>query len=331
MSIQIGRRMVGPGEAPFIIADVGSNWHSLEDCQRSIESARRCGADAVKFHAFNFQALYGLGKGHVPATYNKKYELPLEWLPQLRNQADKSSVELICMASDPDMVRSIDQYVNCHSVASADINYSEMLNQVGRMRKPVLMATGGATDGSLTLAMSQLSGSQVVLLYRVEAHPAPWVNLFVLDQLRKITSIVGFSDTTTDPIYVPLSAMKNHGACVIEKAFSCVGRDTPDGYHSLDERDFSAMTMFLSGKKEIAIGPLESERDMLLKHRRRLIAMKDIKEGDRFVLGENFGPYKSLVADTAGLSPFMAKDINGHPARMKLEPGQPITGLHVTL
>lgn len=315
----------------MIIADIGSNWHSLEDCQRSIESAKRCGADAVKFHAFTFQSLYGLGKGHVPATYNKKYELPLEWLPQLRNHADRHAVEFICTASDPEMIRSIDQYVNVHSVSSIDASYTEMLYQVAKMRKPIFVATGGATEGAITLTMSQLSGSQVCLLYRVEAQPAPWVNLFVLDKLRKITPVVGFSDTTTDPIYVPLSAVKNHGACVIEKAFSCVGKDTPDGYHSLDEREFSAMTTFLLGKKEIAIGPLESERDMLLKHKRRLIAIKEIKEGDRFVLGENFGPFKSLVADTAALSTFMVKDINGHPAKMHLDPGQPITGLHVSL
>jgi sialic acid synthase SpsE len=315
----------------LIIANIGTNWHSIEDCQRAIESAKRCGADAVKFTAFTFQSLYGLGKGHQPATYNKKYELPLEWLPQLRNKADQCSVELICAASDPEVLRPIDPYVNCHYVAAVDLNYTEMLHQVAKMRKPVLVATGGATEGGLTLAMSQLSGSQVALLYSVEATPAPWVNLFVLEHLRKICPVVGFADTTMDPIYVPLSAVKNHGASIIEKNFSCVGKDTPDGYSSLDEREFSAMTTFLLGKKQTSIGPLECERDMLLKHKRRLIATKEIKEGDRFVMGENFGAYKSLVADTAGLSPFMAKDINGHTARLKLDPGQPITGLHVTL
>jgi len=331
MSIQIGRRVIAPGQKPFIVAEVGSNWHSLDDCLRSIEAAKRCGADAVKFQAFTFQALYGLGKGHTPATYNKKYELPLEWFPQLKNKADNCGVEFMCTAFDPETMQAVDQYVNVHKIASSDLNYSDLLNRAGRLRKPVFASTGGASEREVTLALSALSGCQVVMLYCVAAYPAPYTNLFAMDALRKVTPLIGFSDHTLDPIYTPLSAYKNHGAVVIEKHFTCVGRDTPDGYHSLDEKDFATMCAYLSGQKETHLAPLECERDMLLKHKRRLVATKDIKEGERFVVGENFGVYRSLVADTAGLSPLTLKDVNGSTAKMKLDAGQPVSVLHVQL
>ncbi len=329
MSIQVGKFNIIQGNRPFIIAEVGSNWHSVEDCMKSIESAKKAGADAVKFQAFTFESLYGLPKGMMPATYSKKYELPVELVAQLKNKADQCGIEFMCTAFDANTLKSMDQYLNAIKIASSDLNHIELLQTAAKMRKPIFLSCGGATENAITLALSHLNGCQVILMYCVAAYPAPSVNLFAIDELRKINPLVGFSDHTLDPIYLPLSAYKNHGAVAIEKHFSCVGTDTPDGYHSLDERGFATMVNYLLGLKKPSVGPLECERDMLLKHKRRLIAIKEIKEGERYVYKENFGSFRSLTPDLAGLSPYLIKEINGTQCRMRLEPGQPITALNV--
>ena len=329
MAIQVGKHTIGVNCKPFIIAEIGSNWHSIEDCMRSIEAAKKAGADAVKFQAFTFESLYGLGKSHTPITYSKAYELPLEMVSRLKNHADKCNIEFMCTAFDPDTLKSLDPYINAVKIASSDLNYIELLQTAAKMRKPIFLSTGGATEAAITAAMSHLNGCQVVLMYCVAAYPAPNVNLFAIDEMKKISPLVGFSDHTTDPMYLPLAAVKNHGAVAIEKHFSVVGSDTPDGYHSLDERDFAVMANFLNGVKKPSIGPLECERDMLLKHKRRLICIKEIKEGDRFVYKENYGVYRSLLPDLSGLSPYLAKEINGSKARIAIEPGQPISYLHL--
>ncbi len=69
----------------FIIAEVGSNWNNLEDCLESIQCAKVCGADAVKFQAYTGEALYG-----TPQVVSN--QLPLEWLPKLKEKADAAGI-----------------------------------------------------------------------------------------------------------------------------------------------------------------------------------------------------------------------------------------------
>jgi sialic acid synthase SpsE len=57
--------------------------------------------------------------------------------------------------------------------------------------------------------------------------------------------------------------------------------------------------------------PTRGEKDMMLRHNRRLIVTKDLNTGDALEYGKNFGAYRSLVDDTRGLSPFAYKQVDG--------------------
>src|ERR1035438_8760669 len=56
--LNLAGRMVGPGEPPYIIAEIGSNHNGDMDlCRRLIDSAKSCGADAVKFQSWSESSL----------------------------------------------------------------------------------------------------------------------------------------------------------------------------------------------------------------------------------------------------------------------------------
>ena len=72
------------------------------------------------------------------------------------------------------------------------------------------------------------------------------------------------------------------------------------------------------------LGPQIDEKDMVLRHKRRLKAIKPIKAGDKFVENVNFGGFRSLTDDPKALSPFVIDKVNGKIAAVDLNPGDGI-------
>jgi sialic acid synthase SpsE len=166
-------------------------------------------------------------------------------------------------------------------------------------------------------------------MYCVAAYPARTANLAVIDRLKKVCPYVGYSDHTLDVTYLPYAANALHGAVAIEKHFTIVNRDTPDAGHSLDELQFATMVDYIRGRKKAQILPAPEERDMLLRHKRRLIATKDIKEGEKLALGKNFGLYRSLSPDVTGFPPHMAEEVEGVRVKRAILAGEAISVGHV--
>jgi sialic acid synthase SpsE len=298
--------------SPFIIAEIGSNWTSFHEAKDSISFAKQAGADAVKFQAFKYDSLYGfddrpeiLKATPYPETNGTK-ELPLEWLPKLKEKADACGIEFMCSAFSPELVDAVDPFVTVHKVASSEMAYPQLLERVKSKGKPILLSVGASAKGDVSHALGILEGAQVVLMYCVAAYPSRYINLFQMADLQERFKVpIGFSDHSLDVVYPALSAYKHFGARVIEKHVNFTEHKTPDSGHSLNAYDFNFMCEVLHGKRPyIGFNPQPEERDMFLKHNRRLIAIKDIHVGDSFRYGDNFGSYRSLKEDSKGMIPF---------------------------
>lgn len=305
---------------PYIIAEVGSNWRSLSDALQSIQAAKLVGADAVKFQAFTGDALYGPGGGALVS------ELPLDWLPQLKEKADACGIEFLCTAFSPELVKEVDPYVVAHKVASSDATWPQLLEAVAACGKPVLLSVGAKTMDEIRAALRYCPTlSPTYLLYCVAAYPARQVNLVEMTALANaFRRRVGFSDHTRDIVWAPWSAVMA-GACVIEKHFTAFPElETPDRPHSLTPEEFALMVQYLRGERHPEIGPKLEERDMVLKHTRRLIATQAVRKGGVLAYGETFGAYRALEEDTRGLSPFAWELVQGKRATRDLARGEPI-------
>lgn len=360
--ITIGKHQVGAGQKPFIIAEVGSNWQTFDDCKDSIAKAASCGADAVKFQAYDHKALYGVSRRSVawggledpnrddvvfPGT------LPLEWLPKLKAKADACGIEFMCSAFSPELVEAVDPYVNVHKVASAEMTHIRILEKLRKLGKPVILSTGASGEADIRGALHVLtahpdsdrlglySGSNwgpnegkssyhyppvpVILMYCVAAYPANEVNLDTLPLLRGRFGIpVGYSDHTTDVGVIPEASVRM-GACVLEKHFTGLGDlDSPDRPHSLTAEQFAKMVRYIRGDVATVIGPSGDERPMILRHNRRVLAITDIAVGQSLQEGVNFGIYRSLKDDTNGAHPFMIGSMVGKAVKRAIAAGDGI-------
>ncbi len=286
---------------PFIVAEIGSNWQTLQHCLCSIDAAKDAGADAVKFQAFDDKALYGV-------DYAMGSVINLEWLPLLAFHAEKVGIEFMCTAFSPDIVLAVDPYVSIHKIASSDLNYPQLLEAVARTGKPVLLSTGGSEEGDIGRALDILDSydCDTTLLYCVASYPARTVDLRVMELLEDRFDIeVGFSDHTTDVVGAPIVACA-WGATVLEKHVTFFPElDTPDRPHSLTGEEFKLMVDQIRGEAAPEIGPTSEEAAMVLRHKRRLIATRDIAVGETLRYGENYGAYRSLEDDDHGMSPFL--------------------------
>lgn len=335
-------RKIGDGYAPFIIAECGSNWATLDDCLHSISMAKATGADAVKFQAFNDDALYGanpvlcgtpgMGGSMWYELYGRKHQtvfnstLPLDWLPKLKHEADKVGIEFMCSAFSPELVEEVDKYVNIHKVASAEMTHVRILEKLRDLKKPVIMSTGASGLQDIAMAVKTMGDIPKVLLYCVASYPANEVILENIKALRsQFGTLSGYSDHSTDVLVIPKAAT-SAGACVIEKHFTAQeDLDTPDRPHSLTVEQFKRMVKAIRGDVSSSIGPGREEQSMVTKHNRRLIATKDIGVGDTLREGENFGIYRSLKEDTRAMSPFSIDLVKGRTARRDIKAGDGIS------
>lgn len=303
----------------YVVAEVGSNWSSLSDCVESISAAKSAGADCVKFQAFTAEALLG------PNAKPMGHVLPLEWLPNLKMKATACSIDLACTAFSPELVAAVEPYVDWHKVASSDMGWPQLLDACIASPKRLVISTGGAshTDMVRTLQYCTDRGTSPTLLYCVSAYPARTTDFDAMSNMSKVHGLWGISDHSTEVFSIPLEAQK-YGASVLEKHFTAFPElHSPDRPHSLTAAEFKRMTMRLEDKAE-PMQPSYEEVDMLLRHRRRLVATRDIPQGERFIYGANYGAYRVVLADMKGLGAMDWQSAEGMEASRPILKGQPI-------
>lgn len=332
---------IGDGCPTFIIAEIGSNWTNLDDCLLSIEKAANCGADAVKFQLFTYRTLYGLDEpinryrtlsafppGYRDVEEKMRGQLPLDWLPKLKEKADQCEIEFMCSAFSPELIDAVDPYVNIHKLASAEMCHVRMLEKLRSITKPVFMSTGSHAQGEIEQSLEWISSDirlDLVLMYCVAAYPARVVDLAHIYDLRyRFKTLVGFSDHTTDVLNIP--QMASQTACVIEKHVSFIDAETADSPHSLTQYEFGRMVKRLRKNYvgEAMFGPTIAEQNMLTRHNRRLIAIQNIKAGERFVEGVNLGIFRSLKDAPYALLPFDIEKVQGKVAKNEIPMGKGI-------
>lgn len=230
-----------------VIAEVGSNWKSLMDCALSIKEAKSCGADAVKFQLFSPKELYGSDGSTKSGT--TPYLDP-EWIHRLFELCQFEGIEFMCTAFSPHGYKFIDNYVETHKIASAEITDKAILEMVNSFKKPVYLSTGGASIDQVASALFILKDCPVTIFYCVTEYPAKIVDFRHLETLRETFGSqykYGYSDHSIDVLNIPKMAY-HHDCSVIEKHVNFTPyADTNDAPHALNAKELALMVKAVKG------------------------------------------------------------------------------------
>lgn len=301
--LKIGGRLVGSGEPPYIIAEVGSNHNgSMDLCRQLIDAAAEAGADAVKFQSWTEFSLiaeeeyarntqYSDKKRHFGSLRQmvKAYQFTTE-----QHQAAQAHCKSrgIAFCSTPfsneeaDLLEALE--APFFKIASMDIVHVPLLRHVARKRKPVIISTGMATLAEIEQAVQIVrseGNDQILLLHCVSIYPPDhgMIHLRNMASLQQVLGVpVGFSDHTLGTA-IPLAAIAL-GACVIEKHFT-LNKEMPGWDHAISA-DPSELRVIVRDGKNIfhALGSAarmisDAEMDKRKQFRRSVVARRALEKG----------------------------------------------------
>lgn len=285
--VYIGNRPIGPGKPCFIIAEAGSNHNGdLRMAKRLVRAAAKAGADAIKFQLFTPE----LSNNSEVKNILKRYMFKKEWLETLLQYALDQEILFLATPFDKEAVDLLESIaVPVHKVSSGDVTYHSLLAYVARIKKPIFLSVGMATDSEIATALKIMNSAgadkKIVLLHCVSSYPAKPEDAFLerIKQLRKNFRIpVGYSDHTIG-IHISLSSIA-YGACVIEKHFTLDRKqEGPDHSFAIEPGELRDLVS-LVGDIEKARGenlsmPLACERLGLEFGRRSVYAARNIPAG----------------------------------------------------
>jgi N-acetylneuraminate synthase/N,N'-diacetyllegionaminate synthase len=334
--VDLAGRTVGPGAPCYVIAEAGVNHNGdTALAHRLVDVAAAAGADAIKFQAFDPEAVVSYGAAAAPyqerrgATSQlellKALTLPTVAWPDLTSHAHDAGLQFLCTAFDLaslDVVASLD--VPAFKVPSGEIDNLPFLHELASRGRPLLISTGTATLDEVAVAVDATrSAPAICLLHCVTSYPAPVEasNLRAIVSMRDHFDVpVGWSDHTLGA--VSAIAAVALGAAVLEKHITVDrGLPGPDHAASADPAEFAEYTRSVRAA-EAAVGdgvkrPTADEVDNIVHVRRSLHAARDLRPGERLAADA-----VALLRPATGLPP--STDVAGLVVVRDVPAGAPI-------
>ena len=347
-TIKIGNRIIGEGQRPYFIADIGANHDG--DINRAfmlIEKAKEAGADVAKFQNFKankivsnkgFSSLSGQlshqasWKKPVVEVY-KDASISYDWTEKIKQKCNEVGIEYCTSPYDFESVDRVDPYLRLYKIGSGDITWLEIIKYIAKKRKPVMIATGASSMKDVVRAMNTLKqySEDIVLMqcntnYSGSTENFKHLNLNVLKTYHQSFPkiILGLSDHTSGHAAV-LGAIAL-GATVIEKHFTDdnnrIGPDhkfamNPKTWRDMVNRSYELYYALGDGVKRVE----ENEKQTVIVQRRSLRYVNDITKGD-IVKKEDIFPLRPVTEN--GFAPYEENKIIGKIVKRDVKNDDPV-------
>lgn len=170
------------------IAEIGTNYDDLDDL---INYCHRLDADIIKLQSYTASDLYENPQG-------KDCCIPIPWMSTIREACRNKHKGLMISLFNYREVELYAPYVDYLKVASSEITYIPLLEEMAKTKKPVFVSTGGASFDQIQRAVEIIGKEHIILMHCEVEYPChhgfPW---FALELAKKFETQVGYSDHTT--------------------------------------------------------------------------------------------------------------------------------------
>jgi sialic acid synthase SpsE len=302
-SFAIAGRPIGPGHAPYVIAEIGVNHDgNMVRGQDLVRAAHAAGADAVKFQLFEADRLmsedsrlarYQAEAGATdPREMLREYELPVELMEILVREArDRGLHPIVTVFSDSLVADAERLDVAAYKLASPDIVHRPLIDALRATGRPLILSTGAADESEVRRAEGWIGETTAAYLQCVSSYPTADgdASLAGIGELAAWTGrVVGYSDHTTGVDSGALAVAA--GASILEKHLTFDrAAPGPDHAASLDGAQFAeyvrlvrrAHAMLGSGKRV-----LDVESDVRSVSRQSLVLARAMRKGERIAAAD---------------------------------------------
>lgn len=300
--IQIGKRKIGTGFKPFVIAEIGINHEgSFEKAKRMILDAYKSGAECVKFQVHIVDdEMVPAAKKVIPGNATesiwdimKRCSLTEVEDRKLKNITEKlGMIYLSTPFSRAGAQRLEKMGVETYKIGSGECNNYPLIEHIASFRKPVILSTGMNDIKSIKKAVSILRKykNPFALLHCTSMYPTPYekVRLGAISELAEEfpDAVIGLSDHSLGN-YTCFAAVAM-GASILEKHFTSdkkwPGPDVPISINPSELKDLvygsEAIFKALGGKKNI----LKEEKPTIDFAYASVVSIKNIKKGEIFTM-----------------------------------------------
>jgi N-acetylneuraminate synthase len=301
-SIRIGQRAIGPGEPPYLIAELSANHNGkLKTALSILEAAKTAGADAVKLQTYTpdtitlqaageeFTIRGGPWDGRTLYDLYAEAHMPWAWHAPLFAHARRIGISIFSSPFDRTAVDLLEDLgAPAYKIASFEAIDLPLIRYVAGTGKPMIISTGMASAQEIEEAIAAARDGgcrQLAILHCVSGYPAPPgdYNLRTLpDMAGRFGVLTGLSDHTIgNTTAVAAVAL---GACIVEKHFTLDrSGGGPDDSFSSEPEEFAALCrecrVAWTAQGRVTYGTRGSDAGNI-QFRRSLYFVKDLAAGE---------------------------------------------------
>jgi pseudaminic acid synthase len=340
----IGKRPVGTGAEPFVIAEMSGNHNqSLPRALQIVEAAAASGAHAIKLQTYTADTITldvqrdefrindekSLWRGKTLHELYGEAHTPWEWHAPIMQRAKELGMECFSSPFDETAVDFLENLgVPAYKIASFENNHLPLIRKAAATGKPLIMSIGMATVAELDEAVRTARDagcSNLILLKCTSTYPATPENSNIATIPHLATMFgcaVGLSDHTMG-IGVAVAAVAL-GAMVIEKHFTLRRADGGvDSAFSLEPQELAMLVAETARAWRsigaVKYGPTEAEQKSLI-YRRSLYVAEPMMAGDVLTVRN-----LRVIRPGGGLHPRFYEQILGMRVACDVAKGTPVS------